>query len=99
MLEQIAITLDATQYETWEVVSQQYSDEMLLALKDKLQAKLVNTNILGVSPSKIPGMLRVKLENGNIGYTDTDGEFFIFGLIFDLDRGDVDKALDGSKGD
>lgn len=57
-----------------------------------IRARIPNTKILEAWPSKVPGLIALKLENGRVAYTDESARFFILGLIFDLDSG---QGLDG----
>lgn len=47
-------------------------------------------------PSGFPGLVALRLGNGDVAYTDKNGRYLMLGLIFDSATGTVlDRKLDG----
>ena|SRR5690606_18960643 len=57
-----------------------------------LRQTLPKTDFLSAWPSSVPGLVALKLKNGQVAYTDTSARFFILGVVFDTTTG---QALDG----
>jgi len=61
-----------------------------------LRASLKSTRFVAAWPSTFPGLVAVKLESGEVGYTDKSGRYFFFGLVLDTATGTaLDKQLEG----
>lgn len=54
-------------------------DDML----DKLRVKYPNTQFDQVTPSEIKGLYEIKMGR-NVAYTNSEGRFFLFGHLFDM---------------
>ena len=66
------------------------------AALEALRASLKSTRFVSAWPAALPGMVAVKLESGEVGYTDKSGRYFLFGLVLDTATGNaLDKQLDG----
>lgn len=62
----------------------------------RLQGVLPSTRFVAAWPAQLPGFVAVKLESGEVGYTDKGGRYFIFGLVIDTATGQaLDKQLEG----
>lgn len=69
-------------------VSESHAEQLL----DLMRKRLPNTQIFDAWPSKVPGLIALKLENGRVAYTDKSARFLIMGVVFDLETG---QGLDG----
>jgi hypothetical protein len=73
-------------------VTQEQAQAALAALR----ASLKSTRFVAAWPAALPGMVAVKLESGEVGYTDKTGRYFVFGLVLDTATGNaLDKQLEG----
>ena len=68
---------------------QQQDADLALAL---IRATLPKTKFIRAWPSVVPGLIGLKLENGQIAYTDKSARYFILGVVLDTATG---QGLDG----
>lgn len=62
----------------------------------RLQASMKATRFTAAWPAELPGLIAVRLDSGEVAYTDKTGRYFIFGLILDTATGAaLDKQLEG----
>jgi len=72
------------------------TQEQAQAALESLRASLKSTRFVAAWPAALPGLIAVKLESGEVGYTDKSGRYFIFGLVLDTATGSaLDKQLEG----
>ncbi|MCC5609600.1 hypothetical protein LC612_23190 [Nostoc sp. CHAB 5834] len=68
------------------------SEEVL----EKLKAALPNTSFESAWPACIPGWVAIRLKDGNMGYADKSGRYFILGIALDIEKKKfLDRQLDG----
>ena len=62
-----------------------------------LQGAMPTTRFVSAWPSAMPGLVALRLANGQVAYTDKTGRYFVVGLIFDSNTGAaLDKQMDGT---
>jgi hypothetical protein len=68
-----------------------------LALQ-RISGGMTGTHFERAWPSCLPGMVALKIKNGETAYTDKFGRYLVFGLIFDTTTGTaLDRQMDGLK--
>jgi hypothetical protein len=75
------------------VVSAQEAQAALV----RLSARLSATRFVSAKPSQVPGLVVVRTAEGQVGYTDRSGRYFLVGVIFDTYTGQaLDRQMDGA---
>lgn len=63
----------------------------------RLSARLKATRFVSAAPSAVPGLVVVRTAEGQVGYTDGEGRYFIVGVVFDTLTGEaLDRQLKGT---
>lgn len=60
---------------------------------ERLQKANPGTKFLSAEPSQVPGLIKLRLANGQLAYADKSGRYLILGVVFDMTAG---QALDGA---
>lgn len=64
----------------------------------RISGLMPGTQFLRAWPSCIPGMVALQIKGGETAYTDKNGRYLVFGLIFDTTTGTaLDRQMDGRK--
>jgi hypothetical protein len=63
------------------------------AALERLRAANPGTRFLRAEPSRVPGLIKLTLEDDKLAYSDKSGRYLIVGVIFDMTAG---AALDGA---
>lgn len=65
----------------------------------EVRGRIPHTQFVSAQPSRVPGLVVLRMEGGKVAYTDASGKFLILGLIFDIDTGAaLDGQMDGVSG-
>ncbi|OMH35317.1 DsbC family protein [Motiliproteus sp. MSK22-1] len=60
-------------------------------IRSKIQAVASSSQIIGIKPTAVPGLMEVEFDNGKAVYASSDGEYILDGTLFKLtDQGVVD---------
>ena len=87
------VRIEAPALRSSNTVSQQDADKALMTL----QASLKKTKFISAWPSAVPGLVALRLDSGQVAYTDKSGRYFVVGLVFDSVTGQaLDRQLDGT---
>lgn len=88
----VAVPVLSAPAATSAAISQAQADAALA----NLRASLKGTRFVAAWPSAFPGLIAVRLDSGEVGYTDKTGRYFVFGLVIDTATGSaLDKQLEG----
>ncbi|MNR71647.1 hypothetical protein D3C71_22780 [compost metagenome] len=69
-------------------VTQAEADRVLAALQQQLRA----TKFVKAWPSDVPGLVALRLDSGQVAYSDKSARYFFLGVVLDTATG---AALDG----
>ena len=91
-MDAIPATADAAAFASQGPVCAVATSQQATSALARLSARLKATRFVTAAPSAMPGLVMVRTAEGQVGYTDLEGRYFIVGVVFDTLSG---EALDG----